>query len=266
MKTYKGYEGKEIIEATDEEVEHVLKKGNAKDTIDLYMKLRMASHWQSNKLKGSIAIEQSNWLKEKVQRLLENAGWEAHIVNHLQADNALDYIHDTGSKLEVHEVPFANELNLTLEDDELFNNDGDLRNKNDSMKLLKVRIGEEEIDLDDECLSEDDKEIVDAIMEKEGLNYLHELDVDYKTLRSGGREFEWFFDEDDAEVKAREYLEEGELWKMAVEGDNTTAGLDDWIDDVLSTDGWGQTFGSYDGLERRCKTKSGECVPYIRTN
>jgi hypothetical protein len=42
----------------------------------------------------------------------------------------------------------------------------------------------------------------------------------------------------EAERRAKEYLEDGELWKMAVENDNTTLGLDDWVDYVLSVDGW----------------------------
>lgn len=37
--------------------------------------------------------------------------------------------------------------------------------------------------------------------------------------------------------QSRESLEDGELWKQAVEAGTTTEGLDDWIDYVLSTDG-----------------------------
>ena len=44
--------------------------------------------------------------------------------------------------------------------------------------------------------------------------------------------------EREGEEKAREYLEDGELWKMAVESGNTTSGLSDWVDEVLSMDGW----------------------------
>lgn len=42
---------------------------------------------------------------------------------------------------------------------------------------------------------------------------------------------------EDAEQQTRESLEDGELWKMAVESDSTTLGLDEWVDFVLATDG-----------------------------
>ena len=35
----------------------------------------------------------------------------------------------------------------------------------------------------------------------------------------------------------REYLEDGELWKMAVDGEHTTLGFNDWVEEVLSIDG-----------------------------
>ena len=41
----------------------------------------------------------------------------------------------------------------------------------------------------------------------------------------------------DAVQQNRERLEDGELWKMAVESDNTKLGLDDWIDYVITVDG-----------------------------
>jgi hypothetical protein len=44
------------------------------------------------------------------------------------------------------------------------------------------------------------------------------------------------------EEKARERLEDGELWKQAVEGDNTTQSLEDWVELVLDTDGWESMF------------------------
>lgn len=42
---------------------------------------------------------------------------------------------------------------------------------------------------------------------------------------------------DDAINLSREMLEDGELWKMAVEANQTKLGLADWVDYVLSVDG-----------------------------
>lgn len=43
---------------------------------------------------------------------------------------------------------------------------------------------------------------------------------------------------DEGEQRGREYLEDGDLWKQAVEGNNTTSSLEDWIEEVLNVDGW----------------------------
>ena len=42
-------------------------------------------------------------------------------------------------------------------------------------------------------------------------------------------------EEKEIEDNAAEHLEE--LWQMAVEGGNTTKGLEEWADDVIATDG-----------------------------
>lgn len=53
------------------------------------------------------------------------------------------------------------------------------------------------------------------------------------------------FDSDTGEERARDYLtDDTEMWKLAVEGDNTTKGLDDWVEEVISVDGWEHVLGS----------------------
>lgn len=67
------------------------------------------------------------------------------------------------------------------------------------------------------------------------------------------------------EQEAKERLEDGELWKMAVESGHTTLGLDDWVELVLSTDGWESQFDfdydisptDYDGKEYHWDNRSG---------
>lgn len=44
--------------------------------------------------------------------------------------------------------------------------------------------------------------------------------------------------EDAGEREARERLEDGEQWRMAVEAGHTCAGLKDWVEEVLNLDGW----------------------------
>jgi len=54
----------------------------------------------------------------------------------------------------------------------------------------------------------------------------------------------------EADQYARDYLtgDEG-LWKHAVEAGNTTAGMEDWADMVLNSDGRGSIISGYDGVE-----------------
>jgi hypothetical protein len=67
------------------------------------------------------------------------------------------------------------------------------------------------------------------------------------------------------EQEAKDGLEDGELWKMAVEGDRTTLSLTDWIELVIDTDGWESMFDfnydyspiTYDGREYYLNSQSG---------
>ena len=44
--------------------------------------------------------------------------------------------------------------------------------------------------------------------------------------------------EEQGEDRAKEYLEDGELWKQAVESGDTRSSLEDWNEEVLDVDGW----------------------------
>lgn len=60
--------------------------------------------------------------------------------------------------------------------------------------------------------------------------------------------------EEQGEERAKEYLEDGESWRQAVEAEHTTQGLDDWVEDVLNIDGWEHCldayyFGDYEGVD-----------------
>lgn len=49
--------------------------------------------------------------------------------------------------------------------------------------------------------------------------------------------------EGEGEQRAQEYLDDGEMWKMAVESGNTELSMDDWNEQVISIDGWEHTVG-----------------------
>jgi len=49
--------------------------------------------------------------------------------------------------------------------------------------------------------------------------------------------------EEEGQQMARGYLEGGFLWRDAVQAERTTLGLDEWTEEVLSTDGWEAIIG-----------------------
>lgn len=247
-----GYEGKQIINPETVNLETLKTDRNY---IVMYAELSKASHFRKDAQKGNLASEKSRQIVDEVRTRLEKAGWHVHIfANGSVHDhcNVEMYLHAFCGLPEVSEVPFANESNLTLTETELFNVDGSLKTMSETLDRLRQRIGEKALDLDkmleENEIIEDTVKTVKAIMTEEELTELHELDEDNCTFRSGPKEYTWRNNEDEAEEEARKNLEDGELWKGAVEADSTTASLDDWIDDVLNMDGWESELCTYDGM------------------
>ena len=106
---------------------------------------------------------------------------------------------------------------------------------------------EEDIEIQDAGVDDDNNDIINITAK--GKKF---------TILKGG--------EDQGEEMAREYLESGEGWQIAVEFGNTTLGLDDWIDYVLMIDGWESEVCCYDGGCRYTKTVEGKEVVYYRSN
>ena len=59
-----------------------------------------------------------------------------------------------------------------------------------------------------------------------------------------GMEYERnLFTEEQGEQRARDSLEDGELWKMDIQAEKTTSSLDDWVEMVMNVDGWEEVVG-----------------------
>jgi hypothetical protein len=71
---------------------------------------------------------------------------------------------------------------------------------------------------------------------------------------NGGEEYEYegvtYFvgTAEEAEERCRDMIDE-DMWKDAVANDRTMSGYDDWKDEVIEQDGFGQLINSYDGSE-----------------
>lgn len=261
-----GYDGKRIVDPNSV-ILNELKTD--RDVIVAYAELSKASHWRKDKAKGTLASEKSKHIVDLVRARLEGVGWHAHIFKTGSCEcncNRDDYLHATCGMPEVHQVEFSSQWNIELTKNELFNNDGSLRQKFQTMALLRKRIGDKPLNPDElmkeGLMTEETYETIRAIMDEEGFLEVHEIDEDNRTFRSGSKSYTWRDSEDEAEEEAREYLEDGELWKMAVESGRTTSGLDDWIEEVLSIDGWEHELCTYDG----CSHELENGKVYWRTN
>lgn len=247
-----GHEGKQIINS---ETVNLATLKTDRDYIVTYAELSKASHWRKDPQKGNLASEKSRQIVDEVRTRLERAGWHVHIFangsihDHCNVDM---YLHSFAGMPEVSEVPFANGGNLQLTETDLFNADGSLKPMNESLELLRQRIGEQPLNLDtileNNEITTETAETVRAIMTEEELTELHELDEDARTFRSGPEEYTWRNSEDEAEEEARDYLEEDkDMWIEAVKAGNTEQSFEDWIDQVLNIDGWAHVLCGYDG-------------------
>jgi len=118
-----------------------------------------------------------------------------------------------------------------------------------------------------EELNEEIRRIVEAVGDEEGLEIQDVEDGRVIIITAGKKEFTILpGGENQGEELARESLEDGEFWKEAVSDDRTTSGLDDWIDEVISADGWESLVCGYDGKYRYVITTKGEEVVYYRSN
>jgi hypothetical protein len=249
-----GYEDKKVV---NPESINLAELKTDKDFITAYNELSKARHWgdSAKNNHGKIAGEMARQIVDEVRTRLERVGHHAHIF----AGGSCDcncrrdvYLHAGFGTIELSEASFSSENNIDLTDEDLFNEDGSLMSENETMEKLRERIGEPKSDLDqmveDGDIEQETADIVKEIMEAEGLDEVTEVDEDNKTFTSGNREYTWMDSEDDAEVRARESLEDDTyLWKEAVQADNTTLGFDDWVDYVLNMDGWASVINSYDG-------------------
>jgi len=248
-----GYENREVVNPESINLEELK---TDMDMITAYLELIKARH-HGDSVKnnhGTVANEKSKTIVDDVRHRLERVGWHVHIFSNGSVHDRCDvdfYLHDGLGNIKVSEVPFSSESNIDILEKELFNDDGSLRHVTETLAMLKARIGLKVLDLgemvENEEITEETKETVMAIMKEQGLEEIHEIDEDNRTFTSGSQEWTWMNSEEEAEALAREYLEDGEIWRMQVEAEETTDSLDDWIDQVLSSDGWQSELCRYDG-------------------
>lgn len=262
----KGYEGKRIVNPTTVNLEELK---TDREIIVACAELSKAAHWRKDAEKGKLASKKSKQIVDEVRKRLEQVGWHAHIFKTGSCEckcRAELYLHMLAGLPEVSEVSFSSETNIDLTEEELFYEDGSLRTKEATLNLLRKRIGKEVLNLPkmvaDNEIANETASIVQEIMREEGHSELHEVDEDNRTFRCGAKEYTWRRDENEAEGEARERLEDGEMWRLAVQNNNTMLGLDDWVDYVLNIDGWEPELCSYDGCSH--ELENGEV--YWRTN
>lgn len=104
------------------------------------------------------------------------------------------------------------------------------------------------------------KTILIGKTENEIINIKLEIDEKHELSMSGHSYETAFFDESTGEGRAKEYLDDGESWKMAVEAGNTTEGEQDFNESVIKYDGWESVLGDVTYISKIDKyTMLGSC-------
>jgi len=144
-----GYKGQKIVDPLSIDIDEIL-KGSDRELIVTYGELRSAWYYQSSKQLGEVASSKRKLLADEVRRRLEKKGWHAHIFKTGSAECNCRrdlYLHQFCGLPQVHQVPFSKKWNIRLTAEELFDERGRLRSKEETLTLLKRRIGERPLDL-----------------------------------------------------------------------------------------------------------------------
>lgn len=282
MENWKYVEAYEKRKVVDAATVTLAKLTTDKDFVTAYGKLCEAVHFQDSSApegaaNGKTANEKRKQIVDEVHFRLEKAGWHVHIFKNGSVHEAdfgngkcdytsSDYLFGGFGMPEVHQVPFSDNWNTELTETELFNDNGSLRTKQETLNLLRQRIGRDAVNVDkmleDGKITEETAEIVKAIMAAQNLTEIQEINEDARTFIAGSQEWTWRSNEVEAEEEAREYLEEGEGWRGAVKAEQTTQSLEEWINDILNMDGWQNELCGYDG--QSYELESG--IVYWRSN
>lgn len=257
METWKfeeGYENKKIVDSTSVNLAELK---TDRDVITAYAELSKASYHRDSMIHshGEIANEKARQIVDDVRARLEKAGWHVHIFANGSIHDHCDveeYLHAFAGLPELSNVVFSSERNIELTPKELFNDDGTLRTMQETLDLLRERIGEDNLQIDKMAengeIEQETADIVKAIMKEQNLEEIQEIDEDNRTLKAGESEWTWRKNDNEAEEEVRENLEDDDYsWKEAVANDNTTLGFDEWIDEVINVDGWQNSLCTYDG-------------------
>lgn len=258
LRYIEGFMGYRIV---DEQTlpDPVLGQCSDEDLVRTYLLLKEANYHQQDSReghqKGLAAFRRARSLEPHVISVFRRAGWTALSIP------------DGGDPIQPHEirlnpgpwgldvmyVPFSMEQHISAEMEDFFDSSGKIYSKDETLRRLKQKYGEEEIDLEalreDDELEWDDYVVIKGILATEGLKSLHELDTDLQTLRSGQDSFQWAESEDEVRGRVRAELESSEAWKEAVAADQTVLGEKEWIENTIRVEGWAASIAE-DGLRR----------------
>ena len=239
--------------------------GSAKDIYGLYAGGFQAWFYHGKDKNGENGKIGMEYMEKAEEKLKEIMGKQGYPIEKKQVEEHEDeYIHFTLGNVCVHQLPFLDEWNMSIEK-YIFDKEGRIKTWREAKNMIREDVGEEEFDLSE--LDDDIRVLVEAVKKEEDIEIQDVEGDSVITITAGEEEFTILKGgEEQGEEMARDYLEDGDLWKMAVEGDNTTSGLDDWIDDILETDGWESEICCYDGQCRYAKTEEGKEVVYYQSN
>ena len=274
MKQVEGYEGRKLLVPSLEDALRALEGGTPREKAEMKNILDALSHYQNDAVKAAAPADLwrqmrslQDSLEDRFATEARKKGFDMETQSEMRQSpgpfgrripEEKDLFFLAGS-LCIHAIPRVSATHIDVMP-YLFDEDGAIREREEFVKAYRERNsephytwGRAEAELDDEELC-----MLRELLEDTGLSIEDVKDVkegQWATLELDlfNRRYEMVRDEDECVERAREGLEDGEMWRMQVQQGNTTKGLDDWVEEVLDIDGWEPELCCYDGTSHTTK-------------
>jgi len=253
MKLIKAYDNKPVKLFTYSEINKALKDGTAKQVFEMAIETTNLVHWQdsSKKIYKGLNIKHYSVLRDKLNAKL---GSFLQLAGYHFDSSKQDWFNTSCYSID---DPSQRESRILAEEFALkaFDAKGNLKSHSELIKSTSA-VNDESIKSICVQISSLDLDQLRAFLEfvkDTGIDYKYIQDIEVSShncfiVKLYNREYT-ILTERKAEELARESLEDGEYWEECVKAGRTEQSKEDWIDDVLNSDGWASQLNSYDGSE-----------------
>lgn len=274
MQQVEGYEGRKLLMPSLEEALSAVEGGTPKEKAEMKNVLDALSHYQNGAVRAAVPADLwermrllQDSLEDRFAAEARKKGFEMETQTEMRQRQSLfgrnipeeKELFFLAGSLSVRAISRVSGAHIDVMP-YLFDEDGSIREQEEFVRAYQERNPEPRYTWEKAGAELDDEE---AGMLREFLEDMGLAIEDVKDVKEGrwvtlevdlyNKKYEMMRNEDGCIEKARESLEDGEIWKMQVQQGSTTKGLDDWVEEVLSIDGWESELCRYDGVSHTTK-------------